>query len=306
MPLSSRFLSLLFADDTTLLYTHDDFQILLEIVNTEFKKVCEFFRANRLVLHPDKTKFMIFSRSTLPQDFTILCDNNNMGQDLDGNISQIGRVTSNDDIPTIKFLGVFFDPNLNFKYHTSNLKNKLSKALYALRSVKNTLGQKSLLLIYNSIFHCHLLYAIQIWSYSKSGPLNKIFKLQKKAIWIIAGTAYNSHTEPLFKKLEVLPLPDLISFTKIQFMQRFKQKFLPTSFDDTWVFNAIRNIGENDIQLRNRDQLRPIHSNLAGLDVFPLFDFPKIWQDFPDEQIKITRKKSEFDKKLKKYCERCE
>ena len=86
-------------------------------------------------------------------------------------------------------------------------------------------------------------------------------------------------------------------------MQCFKQKFLPTSFDDTWVFNAIRNIGENDIQLQNRDQLRPkyIHSNLAGLDVFPLFDFPKIWQDFPDEQIKITRKKSEFDKKLKKY-----
>ena len=84
-------------------------------------------------------------------------------------------------------------------------------------------------------------------------------------------------------------------------MQRFKQKILPTSFDDTWVFNAIRNIGENDIQLRNRDQLRPIHSNLAGLDVFPLFDFPKIWQDFPDEQIKITRKKSEFDNKLQKY-----
>ena len=72
LPLSSRFLSLLFADNTTLLYTHDDFQILLEIDNTEFKKVCEFFRANRLVLHPDKTKFMIFSRSTVPQDFTIL------------------------------------------------------------------------------------------------------------------------------------------------------------------------------------------------------------------------------------------
>ena len=69
----------------------------------------------------------------------------------------------------------------------------------------------------------------------------------------------------------------------------------------TYFSPAGNEIGENDIQLRNRDQLRPIHSNLAGLDVFPLFDFPKIWQDFPDEQIKITRKKSEFDKKLKKY-----
>ena len=123
--------------------------------------------------------------------------------------------------------------------------------------------------------------------------------MQKKAIRIVAGMSYNSHTEPLFKKLQVLPLPDLITYTKIQFMQRFKQGFLPSSFDDTWVSNAIRNIGENDIQLRNHNQLQPIHSNLSNLDLFPLFNFPKIWQDFPDEQIKILRKTSEFDSKLK-------
>ena len=181
------------------------------------------------------------------QDLNIFCNNNNLDQDSAENISVISRVTVNDELPAIKFLGVFFDPNLNFKHHISTLKNKLSKALYALRSVKKTLNQKSLLLIYNSIFHCHLLYAIQIWSCSKSGPINEIFKMQKKAIRIVAGTSYNSHTEPLFKRLQVLPLPDLISYTKIQFMQRFKQKFLPSSFEETWVFNDIRNIGENDI-----------------------------------------------------------
>ena len=84
-------------------------------------------------------------------------------------------------------------------------------------------------------------------------------------------------------------------------MQRFKQKFLPASFDDNWVLNNIRNIGENDIQLRNHDQLQPVHSNLTSLDIFPLFNFPKLWQDFPDEQIKIIRKIPEFDTKLKKY-----
>ena len=98
-------------------------------------------------------------------------------------------------------------------------------------------------------------------------------KKAKKAIRIVAGVSYNSHTEPLFKKLQVLPLPDLISFTKIQFMHRFTQNFLPPSFNDTWVMNAVRNIGENDIQLRNHDQLQPIYSNLNNLDLFPLFNF---------------------------------
>ena len=110
--------------------------------------------------------------------------------------------------------------------------------------VKNTLNQKSLLLLYNSIFHCHLLYALQIWSWSRSGPQNEIFKMQKAAIRIVSGSSYNSHTEPLFKKLQVLPLPDLITFSKLQFMHRFSQKFLPSSFNNTWIKNLIRNIGE--------------------------------------------------------------
>ena len=95
--------------------------------------------------------------------------------------------------------------------------------------VKNTLNQNSLLLLYNSIFHYHLLYAIQIWSCSRSGPLNEIFKMQKSAIRIITGSSYNSHTETLFKRLQILPLPDLISFSILQFLHRFSQKFLPSS-----------------------------------------------------------------------------
>ena len=142
--------------------------------------MCEFFRINRLVLHPDKTKFMIFSRSPAIQNVVIFCENNNPDQNLAANISPISRVTTNDDLPAVKLLGVFFDPNLNFKHHIFNLKKKLSKALYALQTVKNTLNPKSILLIYNSIFHCRLLYAIQIWSCSRLGPIGELFKFQKK------------------------------------------------------------------------------------------------------------------------------
>ena len=83
------------------------------------------------------------------------------------------------------------------------------------------------------------------------GPsrINELFKMQKAAIRIIAGAKYNSHTEPLFKKLQILPLPDLIMYNKIQFMQRFTQQFLPESFNDAWV----RNIEENKIHLPNAD-----------------------------------------------------
>ena len=71
LPLSSKFLSLLFADDTTLLVTHENIKILMEIVNAAFRKVCEFFRTNQLVLHPDKTKFILFTRPGGEQNLVI-------------------------------------------------------------------------------------------------------------------------------------------------------------------------------------------------------------------------------------------
>ena len=58
--------------------------------------------------------------------------------------------------------------------------------------------------------------------------------------------------------------------------------------------------GADAVQLRNHLQLQNLYPNLARLDPFPLFSFPKIWESFPDEQIKIIYKTTDFDTKLKK------
>ena len=301
LPLASKLFALLFADDTTLLASADSVVSLVEFVNLEFKKICDFFRTNKLMLHPDKTKILFFSNTSSGEGVHVLCNNNNddlLNPDL---IKQLSPVTSNDDIPAVKFLGVYFDANLSFKYHVSCIKTKLSKALYILRMVKNTLPLKSLKLIYYSIFHCHLIYAIQIWSCCTQKLLNDLFKLQKSAIRIICNVKYNYHTEPLFKREEILPLPDLVSFFKVQFMHRFSQKFLPASFNQVWIRNEIRNIGENEIQLRNNNRLQLPPSRIAMTDRLPTFNFARTWEQFPDEQIKFVRKKIEFDLKLKKF-----
>jgi Reverse transcriptase (RNA-dependent DNA polymerase) len=65
LPKCSEFLALLFADDTTLILSHSDINILIRMVNVEFQKVVNFFRLHKLALHPAKTKFMLFSNSPL-------------------------------------------------------------------------------------------------------------------------------------------------------------------------------------------------------------------------------------------------
>ena len=301
LPMASKLFSLLFADDTTLLASASNIESLCTFVNVEFKKVCDFFHTNKLLLHPDKTKMLFYSTSLNGEGVEIFCNNNNDAL-MDPNlIKKISLISKEDTTPAVKFLGVFFDQSLSFKHHIQNIRTKLSKALYIMRMAKNLIPKNSLKTVYYAIFHSHLIYAIQIWSCCANNLINDLFKLQKAAVRIICNTSYNSHTEPLFKKEDILPLPDLILFFKLQFMQRFSQQFLPVSFNLVWVRNTIRNIGENEIQLRNNNSLQLPLSRLSLTDRLPTSNFAKSWEQFPDEQIKFIRKKTEFDAKLKKF-----
>jgi hypothetical protein len=84
-------------------------------------------------------------------------------------------------------------------------------------------------------------------------------------------------------------------------MQQFQQKFLPEVFLDTWIYNSMREIGENSIVLRNSEQFLIPFSRLAIVDKLPLHSFPVNWEQFSDENIKFIRNKNEFNEKLKTY-----
>ena len=107
-------MALLFADDTALYAEADNIDSLINLVNTEFQKVCNYFRMNKLSLHPAKSKYLIFSNSKTVQerDFSIVINNNNDDFKDPSLIYEISRVTNSDQTPTIKYLGVFFDPSL--------------------------------------------------------------------------------------------------------------------------------------------------------------------------------------------------
>jgi hypothetical protein len=81
LPDCSKLCAYLFADDTTLLAKNANLNKLFSDVNEEFRIVVYYFRAHRLVLHPYKTTFMLFS--TANDDTVnnkIYKDNNNYAE----------------------------------------------------------------------------------------------------------------------------------------------------------------------------------------------------------------------------------
>ena len=178
--------------------------------------------------------------------------------------------------------------------------SKLSRYLYTLRSVKNVLTPKSLKSLYYSLFHCHLIYALPIWSVCSQKLKKDISTKQKMTIRIISGLKYNAHTEPSFKKLKILPFSDLTEFFSLQFMHRFSENFLPIAFNDTWIKNLIRRQGEQQISLRNDNNFYIERSRTTQTSNHPLATFPLKWDTLPIE-ISSIRNKIEFDDKLKNY-----
>jgi hypothetical protein len=206
----------------------------------------------------------------------------------------------NSEEPAIKFLGVFLDPKLNFKHHVAKIVSKISRSLYVIQMAKNLLSVKALKSLYYALVHSHLIYGIQVWCSAPASVISPLEKVQKKALRIINNAPYNSHTEPLFKNCEILPLMYLIKYFKLLFMYDFSNNLLPVSFHNIWLTNA---------QKRNIDALEPpralrddhlYHVPFIRLEhyfKFPLADYPRTWNEFNN---KVVAQNRETFKKLLK------
>ena len=146
LPNFTLLLSLLFADDTTLLASGKNLAELVTFVNNELHKISTYFRMNRLALHPLKTQFLVISNShaVLNSNINLFINNNNPEAGNDPSlIYPIARISSLSPVPAVKFLGVYFDPAMNFKFHINSISTKISRALFMLRRCKNFLSTNS-------------------------------------------------------------------------------------------------------------------------------------------------------------------
>ena len=144
---SNRLNCIMFADDTNLFLSHKDFKQLFSSMNVELEKISNWFKANKLSLNTDKTKFTLFHKPSQADNLPIKLP------DLVIDSSKLEQSSH------IKFLGVEIDNNLSWKFHIENLDTKIARVIgimYKVRPILNTYCLKSL---YHSLIHSRLSYA---------------------------------------------------------------------------------------------------------------------------------------------------
>ena len=116
-------------------------------------------------------------------------------------------------VEEFNFLGLTMDTNLNWKKNTDKISNKCSKITGVLNRLKLLFLQEIKCLLYNSLIVPHINYCITAWGFHR----NRITIIQKKAIRIITASSYISHTEPLFKQLNLLKVEDVLTLQELTF-----------------------------------------------------------------------------------------
>ena len=209
---------IMFADDTNLFYSHENIKTLFNIVNNELNKLNEWFKANKLSLNIDKTKYTFFhklkQRDTIPLKLPNLILNN----------SSIKRENA------IKFLGVIIDENLTWTNHISTIENKISKNIGILYKAKFLLNQTCLKHIYFAFIHSYLNYANIAWASTSPNKLKKLFNKQKHAVRIISDNDRYTPSRPLMKNYNFLNIYQLNIYQILTFMFKTKHQTSPEIF----------------------------------------------------------------------------
>lgn len=147
--ISSKCKLILYADDSAILFSHKDPDIIRQVLGQELQNCSMWLTDNKLSLHLGKTECILFgSKRKLGKigDFSIQCNGH--------------EIKSQD---SVKYLGSILDSDLSGTSTVNNIVKKVNsriKFLYRQREFLNKSLRKTLC---NALVQCHLDYASSSW-----------------------------------------------------------------------------------------------------------------------------------------------
>ena len=161
---SEKLFCVLFADDTCLAYSHTNYNDLINELNVELEKVCNWLEINRLSLNLLKTVAIDFSNKR-HSDHRIILNN-----------------TPLEYVSFVKYLGIYIDKKLSFSKHIEEVCGKISKSIGIMYRVSSFCPKNILMKLYYALIYPYLIYCNIIWGGAYPSHINKILLLQKRTI----------------------------------------------------------------------------------------------------------------------------
>ena len=190
-------------------------------MNQELCKLYDWLTANKLTLNIKKTNFVIFSPAQRKLTYLpkiMIFDN------------EQNKTVALECKKFVKYLGILIDNNLSWKNHIDHIVINISRTIGLISKLRHFVPKHTLINIFRSLIAPYLSYGLIAWGQACKSYLDKLLKLQKRALRFISFSDHNQHAIALFSDAGILPL------------QFSYYEFTPNLMFDIRHRNAPRNI----------------------------------------------------------------
>ena len=268
----------LYADDTTAIIGAKEKNELITKSSTTLNELGNWFSCNKLSLSPTKCKYSMINKH-------LRTEINQTALSIYG--KNLTEIRANSETTSNPFVGYQLSEKLDSKEHINHIQKKIRSGIYALRQ-HQSLPEFSKKNMYFALIHSHIGYASVITTTAQKGTWKPIQKLQNQAIRIICNKPYNSPSDPLYKKLKILKVEDLLKNCLLSYAWKSFHSNNPTAIDELINKGSERSL---NIIMKN-------YNSTTIRNMSPIFHMTRYWNDLPLE-IKRSESINSFLDKVK-------
>ena len=147
--------------------------------------------------------------------------------------------------------------------------------------------------LYYSLIYPFLTYSLITWGTTYQTTLLPLITLQKRAVRIITFSKYNYHSSPLFRKLKILKVSDLLYLYFALFMYDYYSNRLPLPVIFNDFFTSINKVHQYQTRLASKISyyLPKVRTNYGKFTI--RFFGAKVWNSI-EESLKSKSRTSHF------------
>ena len=264
-----------YADDNTLTYFSNSLPQLINVLEKEASIALTWLDQNEMIANPEKFRALLVKKDRT---------------DTTGHsISIHGKTIKSED--SVKLLGINLDHKLNFDVHISDLCKKAATQLNVLKRLKAFLDfEEKRVLVQSFIFSNFNL----VWVFSSSKSMEKIEKIQERALRFLYDDYNSSYVELLVKSEKCTMHVNRLRYLCIEIFKTLKQlnpEFMQTVFETRTSHRPARR--PNDLRHYRPNQTTFGSNSLRSLG-------PQVWNSLA-EDIKSAENLVKFKRVIKNW-----
>ena len=269
-----------FADDTTILLSDKNTKCLFKKGSNELLNIDNWLIANKLFLNSDKTKYILFRT---PNSKTPPI-----------NLFLTFRGCNIEKVSSIKLLGVIVNEHLSWKEHIMLIYKKLRQIFCIIVKIKPNLNEKTLLMLYHSLFMTHIRYCISSWCFGNETLIDKLQRLCNKFIRIIFNLSHRENVSHTMSEHNLITIKHMYKAEIGILMFKYHKNLLPRSFNKIFI--------QKSFHMKTRSSSNVVTSFCRSTVIQQSLKFigPKVWNNIP-LMIRDSKTNNVFKQKLNQF-----